>query len=185
MVAHRAIAHKTFGHRMTAHRAIAHKPFAHRMFAHKTIAHRTLAHWNQREAAADGLARTTNIVEGWHHSLQVLNAVQSSYIVEIPVTTHERLFEAESIISAGINRYRTTSRETLSHPSRSRYEGCSHLWRKVHKYNLRMRPHNLTLPPKDDRNFIARQLYKNICRFLTLACKLDCTFVSLRYLIND
>src|SRR6218665_3802095 len=33
---------------------------------------------------------------------------------------------------------------------------------KVHKYNLRMRPHNLTLPPKDDRNFIARQLYKNI-----------------------
>jgi len=32
----------------------------------------------------------------------------------------------------------------------------------VHKYNLRMRPHNLTLPPKDDRNFIARQLYKNI-----------------------
>ena len=33
---------------------------------------------------------------------------------------------------------------------------------KVHKYNLRMRPHNLTLPPKDNRNFIARQLYKNI-----------------------
>ena len=32
----------------------------------------------------------------------------------------------------------------------------------VHKYNLQMRPHNLTLPPKDDRNFIARQLYKNI-----------------------
>src|SRR6218665_1207593 len=26
---------------------------------------------------------------------------------------------------------------------------------------LRIRPHNLTLPPKDDRNFIARQLYKN------------------------
>ena len=28
--------------------------------------------WNQRDAAADGLARTTNIVEGWHHGLQVL-----------------------------------------------------------------------------------------------------------------
>src|SRR6218665_674924 len=28
--------------------------------------------WDQREAAADGLARTTNIVEGWHHSLQVI-----------------------------------------------------------------------------------------------------------------
>ena len=32
--------------------------------------------------------------------------------------------------------------------------------------NLRMRPHNLTLPPKarqiDNRNFIARQLYKNV-----------------------
>ena len=26
---------------------------------------------------------------------------------------------------------------------------------------LRIRPHNLTLPPKDDRNFIAMQLYKN------------------------
>src|SRR6218665_1233547 len=79
MVAHRAIAHKMFGHRMTAHRAAAHKPFAHRMFAHKTIAPRTLARCefcidtgNQRKAAADGLARTTNIVEGWHHSLQVI-----------------------------------------------------------------------------------------------------------------
>src|SRR6218665_1257450 len=50
-------------------------------------------------------------------------AVQSSYIVEIPVSTHERLFEAEGITSAAINRYRTTSRETLPHPSRSRYEG--------------------------------------------------------------
>src|SRR6218665_404561 len=111
MVAHRAIAHKTFGHRMTAHRATTHKPFAHRMFAHKTIAPRTLARcefsidtWNQREAAADNLARTTNIAEGWHHSLASYIAVQSSYIVEIPVTTHERLFEAEGIISAGINR---------------------------------------------------------------------------------
>src|SRR6218665_1484921 len=33
---------------------------------------------------------------------------------------------------------------------------------KVHKYNLRMRPHNLTLLPKDYRNFIPRQLYKNV-----------------------
>src|SRR6218665_1766895 len=30
---------------------------------------------------------------------------------------------------------------------------------KVHKYSLRMRPHNMTLPPKDDRNFIARHLF--------------------------
>jgi len=31
-----------------------------------------------------------------------------------------------------------------------------------HKYNLRIRSHKLILPPKDNRNFIARQLYKNI-----------------------
>ena len=43
---------------------------------------------------------------------------------------------------------------------------------KVHKYNLRMRPHNLTLPPKDDRNFIARQLYKNIYQPLVLNIRL-------------
>src|SRR6218665_1708577 len=43
---------------------------------------------------------------------------------------------------------------------------------KVHKYNLRMRPHNLTLPPKDDRNFIARQLYKNIYWSLVLNIRL-------------
>ena len=28
--------------------------------------------WNQRESAADGMARTTNIVEGWHNGLQGL-----------------------------------------------------------------------------------------------------------------
>ena len=28
--------------------------------------------WNQRNGAVDGIARTTNIVEGWHHGLQVL-----------------------------------------------------------------------------------------------------------------
>jgi hypothetical protein len=28
--------------------------------------------WNQREAAAEGIARTTNSVEGWHHGLQAL-----------------------------------------------------------------------------------------------------------------
>ena len=28
--------------------------------------------WNQRNAAADGIARTTNSVEGWHYSLQAL-----------------------------------------------------------------------------------------------------------------
>ena len=31
------------------------------LFSHDT--------WNQREATADGLARTTNIVEGWHYGL--------------------------------------------------------------------------------------------------------------------
>ena len=34
--------------------------------------------------------------------------------------------------------------------------------KQFYAINLRMRPHNLTLPPKDDRKFIARQLYKNI-----------------------
>jgi hypothetical protein len=28
--------------------------------------------WNQRAAATDGLARTTNSVEGWHYGLQAL-----------------------------------------------------------------------------------------------------------------
>ena len=28
--------------------------------------------WNQHQAAADGVARTTNAVEGWHYGLQVL-----------------------------------------------------------------------------------------------------------------
>jgi hypothetical protein len=28
--------------------------------------------WNQRDAAIEGIARTTNITEGWHHSLQSL-----------------------------------------------------------------------------------------------------------------
>lgn len=28
--------------------------------------------WNQHDAAADGIARTTNSVEGWHHGLQAL-----------------------------------------------------------------------------------------------------------------
>ena len=28
--------------------------------------------WNQHEDAADGIARTTNAVEGWHYGLQVL-----------------------------------------------------------------------------------------------------------------
>jgi hypothetical protein len=28
--------------------------------------------WNQRDAAVDGIARTTNSVEGWHHGLQAL-----------------------------------------------------------------------------------------------------------------
>lgn len=28
--------------------------------------------WNQRHSAADGLARTTNLVEGWHYGLQAL-----------------------------------------------------------------------------------------------------------------
>jgi len=28
--------------------------------------------WNQRDAAADGIARTTNSVEGWHFGLQAL-----------------------------------------------------------------------------------------------------------------
>ena len=28
--------------------------------------------WNQHESAGDGIARTTNSVEGWHHSLQSL-----------------------------------------------------------------------------------------------------------------
>jgi len=27
------------------------------------------------------------------------------------------------------------------------------------KYNMRIKSHNLSLPPKDDINFIARQLY--------------------------
>jgi len=33
---------------------------------------------------------------------------------------------------------------------------------KDHKHNLQIRPHNLSLSPKDDIDFIARQLYKNI-----------------------
>jgi hypothetical protein len=33
--------------------------------------------WNQRDAAADGIARTNNICEGWHHGLQSL--VQCSH----------------------------------------------------------------------------------------------------------
>ena len=28
--------------------------------------------WNQRAAAVEGIARTTNAVEGWHHGLQSL-----------------------------------------------------------------------------------------------------------------
>ena len=28
--------------------------------------------WNQRNAGADGIARTTNSVEGWHYGLQAL-----------------------------------------------------------------------------------------------------------------
>ena len=28
--------------------------------------------WNQHSAAGDGIARTTNIVEGWHHGIQSL-----------------------------------------------------------------------------------------------------------------
>jgi len=28
--------------------------------------------WNQRDAATDGIARTTNSVEGWHHDLATL-----------------------------------------------------------------------------------------------------------------
>jgi len=28
--------------------------------------------WNQHQAAADGIARTTNAADGWHHGLQVL-----------------------------------------------------------------------------------------------------------------
>ena len=31
-----------------------------------------IAVWNQYESAGDGIARTTNTVEGWHHSLQSL-----------------------------------------------------------------------------------------------------------------
>src|SRR6218665_1265260 len=33
---------------------------------------------------------------------------------------------------------------------------------KQHKYHLRARVHNFTLPLKDDRNFIPRSLYRNI-----------------------
>ena len=31
-----------------------------------------IAMWNKHSSAADGIARTTNIVEGWHHGLQSL-----------------------------------------------------------------------------------------------------------------
>ena len=34
---------------------------------------------------------------------------------------------------------------------------------KTHQYSLRLRPHNFCLPVKDDRNFIQRMLYQNIC----------------------
>jgi len=50
------------------------------------------------------------------------------------------------------------NKENITTPTRDGEVGRGD-WRK---YNLRMRPHNLTLLPKDDRNFIARQLYKNI-----------------------
>src|SRR6218665_1094527 len=33
---------------------------------------------------------------------------------------------------------------------------------KQHQYNLRSRVHNFSLPPKDDRNFASRSLYRNI-----------------------
>jgi len=33
---------------------------------------------------------------------------------------------------------------------------------KQHQYNLRSRVHNFSLPPKDDRNFVSRSLYRNI-----------------------
>jgi hypothetical protein len=32
----------------------------------------TLQRWNQYQAAGEGIARTTNSVEGWHHGLQSL-----------------------------------------------------------------------------------------------------------------
>lgn len=32
----------------------------------------SIASWNQRQATVDGMARTTNCVEGWHYSLQSL-----------------------------------------------------------------------------------------------------------------
>ena len=32
----------------------------------------SIALWNHHDAAVEGIARSTNIVEGWHHSLQAL-----------------------------------------------------------------------------------------------------------------
>src|SRR6218665_326230 len=120
---------------MTAHRATAQKLFAHRMFAHKTIAARTLARCefcidtgNQREAAADGLARTTNIVEGWHHSLQVILQCSHPTLWKFLSQLMNDCSKQKASFLQGSTGCRTTSREALPHPSRSRYEGCSHLY---------------------------------------------------------
>ena len=75
---------------------------------------------------------------------------RSGYLPKEAPTAAEMVNEAEACLFRSV---RCDSRHVLK----------KHLsLPKVHKYDLRMRPHNLTLPPKDDRNFIARQLYKNI-----------------------
>ena len=69
--------------------------------------------WNKHTAAVDGIARTTNSVEGWHHGLQSLFQCQ-----------HPTMWTFFEGIQRDLQRQRTAFLHGVSgleHPSRKRY----------------------------------------------------------------
>jgi len=60
-----------------------------------------IASWNQRTAAADGLARTTNSVEGWHYGLQALFQCSHPTLWKFFIRAYDRLLPSEDLFPPG------------------------------------------------------------------------------------